>query len=121
MDLEADATHYVFIYVDEAGFNLAKVRRRGRNIIGHRATVTMPGQRGANITICAAISTNGVLCHIPSIGPYNSDRLMTFLNALHDRQDERGLMLMRQDERGLFRANMSRFVTIWDNVAFHHS
>ena len=85
MDLEADATHYVFIYVDEAGFNLAKIRRRGRNIIGHRATVTVPGQRGANITICAAISTNGVLCHIPCIGPYNSDRLMTFLDALHER------------------------------------
>ena len=114
MDLEADATHYVFIYVDEAGFNLAKRRRRGRNIIGHRATVTVPGQRGANITICAAISTNGVLCHIPCIGPYNSDRLMTFLDALHER-------LVLPHERGLFRANMSRFVIIWDNVAFHHS
>ena len=43
-----------FIYVDEAGFNLTRTRRRGRNIIGHRAIVNVPGQRGGNITLCAA-------------------------------------------------------------------
>ncbi len=43
-------------FVDEAGFNLTKTRRRGRNIIGHRAIINVPGQRGGNITMCAAIS-----------------------------------------------------------------
>ncbi|KAK0149246.1 hypothetical protein N1851_000002 [Merluccius polli] len=81
MELEAEGPH-TFIFVDEAGFNLTKVRRRGRNIIGHRATVTVPGQRGANITMCAAISNDGVLCHIPTVGPYNTERLITFLDAL---------------------------------------
>ena len=32
-----------FIYVDEAGFNLTRARRWGRNIIGHRAIVEDPG------------------------------------------------------------------------------
>ncbi len=64
--------HLTFIYVDEAGFNLTKSRRRGRNVIGHRATVDLPGQRGGNISMCAAISENGVLTHIPLIGPYNT-------------------------------------------------
>ncbi len=41
-----------FIYIDEAGFNLSKTRRRGRNIIGQRAFVRIPGQRGGNITMC---------------------------------------------------------------------
>ncbi|XP_039676872.1 uncharacterized protein LOC120571846 [Perca fluviatilis] len=44
MELEAEGTHHKFIFVDEAGFNLCKVRRRGRNIIGQRATDTVPAQ-----------------------------------------------------------------------------
>lgn len=57
MELEADAVHHELIYVDEAGFNLAKKQgTSGRNIIGHRAVITVPGQRGGNITMCAAIS-----------------------------------------------------------------
>ncbi len=43
MELEANQVPHEMIYVDEAGFNLAKRRRRGRNIIGKRATVTVPG------------------------------------------------------------------------------
>ncbi|XP_062322158.1 uncharacterized protein LOC134023813 [Osmerus eperlanus] len=114
MELEAEGAH-VFIYVDEAGFNLCKVRRRGRNLIGHRATIAVPGQRGTNITMCAAISNDGVLCNIPTIGPYNTERLITLLDALHDR-------LIPPEERGLLRPGMPLFVVItWDNVAFHHS
>ncbi|RXN23239.1 hypothetical protein ROHU_023054 [Labeo rohita] len=56
MALEGNETPHILVFVDEAGFNLAKGRRRGRNIIGHRATVDVPGQRGANITMCATIS-----------------------------------------------------------------
>ena len=114
MELEAEGAHHKFIFVDEAGFNLCKVRRRGRNIIGQRATVTVPGQRGANITMCAAISNDGVLCHIPTIGPYNTERLITFLDALKD-------LLIPLEERGLLRPGMTLYVIIWDNVAFHHS
>ncbi|KAJ8345617.1 hypothetical protein SKAU_G00298100 [Synaphobranchus kaupii] len=48
MDLEACAAPCVFVYVDEAGFNLSRVRRHGRNTIGKRATVNVPDQRGGN-------------------------------------------------------------------------
>ncbi|RXN37537.1 hypothetical protein ROHU_001965 [Labeo rohita] len=113
MELEVEEAHHVFIYVDEAGFNLSKVKRHGRNLVGYRATITVPGQRGANITMCAAISNDGVLCHIPAIGPYNTERLITFLNALHER-------LIPPEERGLLRPGMPLFVIIWYNVAFHH-
>ncbi|XP_052395108.1 uncharacterized protein LOC127943019 [Carassius gibelio] len=114
MEFEAEGAHHKFIFVDEAGFNLCKVRRRGRNIIGQRATVTVPGQRAANITMCAAISNDGVLCHIPTIGPYNTERLITFLDALKE-------FLIPPEERGLLRPGMTLYVIIWDNVAFHHS
>ncbi|KAL7867497.1 hypothetical protein SRHO_G00088810 [Serrasalmus rhombeus] len=66
MELESSEQPHRFLYVDEAGFNLTKGRRRGRNITGHRATVDVPGQRGGNITMCAATSELGVLTHIPT-------------------------------------------------------
>lgn len=47
---EAEGAHHILIYVDEV--KLSKVRRHRRNMIGQRATVTVPGQRGVNITMC---------------------------------------------------------------------
>ena len=85
MELESSEPSHNFVYVDEACFNLTKCRRRGRNIIGHRATVDLPGQRGGNITMCAAISEHGVLTHIPLIGPYNTQHLLNFLETLYSR------------------------------------
>ncbi|XP_052349887.1 uncharacterized protein LOC127915112 [Oncorhynchus keta] len=62
LEMDAHAIPHEFIFIDDAGFNLAKTRRRGRNVIGHRAIIDVPGQRGGNITMCAAISnTHGVL------------------------------------------------------------
>ncbi|XP_058637049.1 Fc receptor-like protein 1 [Onychostoma macrolepis] len=46
MELEADVMGHEQFFVDEAGFNLTKTRRCGRNIIGHRAIINVPGQRG---------------------------------------------------------------------------
>ena len=60
MELEADAVHHELIYVDEAGFSLAKTRGCGRNITG------------GNNTMCAAISQNRVLHHHAILGPYNT-------------------------------------------------
>lgn len=114
MELEASEPPHNFIYLDEAGFNLAKGRRRGRNVIGHRATVDVPGQRGGNITMCAAISEHGVLTRIPIIGPYNTQHLLTFLDTLY--RD-----LIPDDERGLIRDDLPKYVVVWDNVSFHRS
>lgn len=82
--LEAEGAHHIFIYVDEAGFNLCKVRRHGKNLTGYRTTFTVSGQRGANITMCVAISNDGVPCYIPTTDPYNAEHLITFLIALHE-------------------------------------
>nr|XP_024654404.1 uncharacterized protein LOC112430389 [Maylandia zebra] len=112
MELEANQAPHEFIYIDEAGFNLAKRRRRGRNVIGKRATVDVPGQRGANITMCAAIANAGLLLHRCQVGPYNTERLLAFLNDLHQR------LVPEQGQEG---ENMRTFVITWDNVAFHHS
>ncbi|XP_025998210.1 uncharacterized protein LOC113030836 [Astatotilapia calliptera] len=114
LELEAREPLHMFVYLDEAGFNLAKGRRRGRNHIGERATIDVPGQRGGNITMCAAISENGVHTHIPRIGAYNSQHLLAFLDALH--RD-----LIPQNGRDDPGDNRTMYVVVWDNVSFHHS
>ncbi|KAL3976810.1 potassium voltage-gated channel Shaker-related subfamily A, beta member 1 [Sarotherodon galilaeus] len=114
MALEGHETPHILVFVDEAGFNLAKGRKRGRNIIGHRATVDVPGQRGGNITMCAAISETGVATHIPSLGPYNTHKLLIFLDRLYTD-------FIPENERGLIGPHLPIYVIVWDNVNFHHS
>ncbi len=84
LELEVAAVEHQFIFIDEAGFNLTKRRKRGRNIIGQRAIVEVPGQRGGNITMCAAITHHGVIHHHATLGPYNTAHLITFLDTLHN-------------------------------------
>ncbi|KAI2652733.1 Insertion element IS630 uncharacterized 39 kDa protein [Labeo rohita] len=86
MELEANQAPHEFIYIDEAGFNLAKRRRPTANA--------------------------GLLLHRCQVGPYNTKRLLAFLNDLHQR------LVPEQDQEG---DNMRTFVITWDNVAFHHS
>ncbi len=109
LELEAREPLHTFIYLDEAGFNLA-----GRNRIGQRATIDVPGQRGGNITMCAAISENGVLTHKPRLGPYNTQHLLTFLDTLY--RD-----IIPENERGLTGDHLNKHVVVCDNVRFHHS
>ena len=81
MELEGHEMAHILVFVDEAGFNLAKGRRRGCNLIGHRNKMGTPGQRVGSTTMCAAISENGVSTHTPHIGPYNTQLLLAFLNT----------------------------------------
>lgn len=118
-DLESLDRPHDFIFVDEAGFNLTKRRRRGRNIIGQRAIVEVPGQRGGNVTICAAISNHGVLHHHVTLGPYNTQHLLMFLANLRDILFE----LQVQDHQGqeLNENPIPTYVIVWDNVSFHRA
>ncbi|KAA0714603.1 hypothetical protein E1301_Tti020301 [Triplophysa tibetana] len=94
--------------MDEAGFNLTKRRRRGPNVIGHRAIVGVPGQHGGNVTLCAAISNHGVVHHHANLGPCNTHQLLIFLNHMRDAQ------LGLQDEHPIY-------VVVWVNVNFHRA
>ena len=80
MELDAEKKRHKFLFLDEAGFHLAKTWSRGRYFIGQRATIQVPGQCGVNITMCAAISEDGVLGHRPRIRSYNAALLVTVLD-----------------------------------------
>ncbi|KAL7839064.1 hypothetical protein SRHO_G00257220 [Serrasalmus rhombeus] len=111
LELDASAVPYEYIFIDEAGFNLHKIRRRGRNIIGNRAIVNVPGHRGGNITMCAAIGPRGVIHHHAQLGPYNTPRLVSFLDEL------KNLLNLPQEEE----PEQPSYVVIWDNVSFHRA
>ncbi|KAI2649093.1 Insertion element IS630 uncharacterized 39 kDa protein [Labeo rohita] len=106
--MDGEEIQHEFIYVDEAGFNLTRTRRRGRNVIGHRAIVNVPGQRGGNITLCAAITQNGVLHRHAHMGPYNTALILTFLDQLHN------ITAANQIDH-------MQYIVVWDNVSFHRS
>ncbi|KAM4595668.1 uncharacterized protein V3H82_003053 isoform 1-T2 [Fundulus diaphanus] len=108
LQMDGEEIQHEFIYVDEAGFNLTRTRRTGRNIIGHRAIVNVPGQRGGNITLCAAITQNGVLHRHAHMGPYNTALILTFLDQLHN------ITAANQIDH-------MQYIVVWDNVSFHRS
>ncbi|KAK0153012.1 hypothetical protein N1851_005311 [Merluccius polli] len=115
LEMDAHAIPHEYIFIDEAGFNLAKTRRRGRNIIGHRAIIDVPGQRGGNITMCAAISNaHGVLHRHANLGPYNTAHMLTFLDRLHN-------ILIPPERIDDADHQRNRYVVVWDNVSFHRA
>ncbi|XP_078025271.1 uncharacterized protein LOC144463742 [Epinephelus lanceolatus] len=108
------ARPHEYIFLDEAGFNLMKRRRRGRNIIGQRAIVEVPGQCGVNITLCAAMSSEGLVHRHAVLGSYNTQRLLTFQAELRD-------ILLDRQQQNPGPAYHPIYVIIWDNVCFHRT
>ncbi len=49
------------IFLDEAGFNLHQEEKERPQHYWSARIVELPGQRGGNMTICAAISSYGVI------------------------------------------------------------
>ncbi len=104
-------TLHEYIFIDEAGFNLTKRRRRGRNIIGRRAIVEVPGQRGGNVTLCAPISH---IMQLPScnLGPLQHTTSLGFPQP----------SLWFHYPAWSKRARTGRAASvIWDNVSFHRA
>jgi hypothetical protein len=67
MEFDASPIPQELIFIDEAGFHLAKTGKKGRNIIVQRAIIEVPGQCGRNVTICTVMSQNGVLHRHPTL------------------------------------------------------
>lgn len=80
MVLDEPVNHHKYIFIDEAGFNLVKTRRHGRNLVGQRTTIQVSGQHGCNISICAAIAEDGMVGRRSLLGSYNTAHLIVFLN-----------------------------------------
>ena len=114
VEMDDHAIQHEFIFIDEAGFNLANTRRRGRNIIGPQSHY-VPGQCDVKIRMCAAISNmHGVLHHHASLGLYNTTHILTFLDRLHN-------ILIPPEHMNDADHQRNRYVVAWDNVRFHRA
>ncbi len=103
----ADPHEYIFI--DEAGFNLTKRCKRGRNILGHRAvTSSWPEGRQHH-----HMHSHQQSWRPPPPCQTGSIQLLQFLNPLHDN------ILQQEGEPG--QPEQVQYVVIWDNVSFHHA
>ncbi|KAF7690711.1 hypothetical protein CDIK_2710 [Cucumispora dikerogammari] len=67
------------VYLDETGFNLHTAQNYGYSPINSKAYVTVPANRGQNISLMAAISINGVIGYELKDGSYNGELFINFI------------------------------------------
>lgn len=90
------------VYLDEMGVHLGMTPARGRAPVGERALCYVPGNRGSNISVIAAVRQGGVLAWYPQDGAIDGERFLAFLR-------ERLVPVLRPAD-----------VVVMDNVRFHH-
>ena len=93
------------IFVDEVGVNVWTKRQYGRSQTGQRCFQVVGRLRGQNITVCTAISTEGLVHYKTKVGGFNRSDYNDFLGELSQ-------LLLSQDKQ---------FSVIMDNVSFHHN
>jgi transposase len=101
----APADQRLIIWTDESGFNLHLRRKFGRARRGALASVTVPNNRGSNISVCAAMSEEGLLHEKLSPRPYTAELFCEYL-------DELFIELRRLGRAACW--------IILDNARFHH-
>lgn len=92
------------IFVDEVGFNVSMRTRKGRSLIGHPAVHVVPGLRMRNISVCAAMSKDGVVKYTTQTEAFKTISFVKFIDDLKMEIESKG-----------FRET----VIIMDNVPFH--
>jgi len=70
------------VFIDESGFNFHSHRTRGRSIAGTTAVQTVQTQKGSNISLLAAMSSEGVLHRRVVKGSVTKDIFECFLHEL---------------------------------------
>ena len=71
-----------------------------------------PGQRGGNVTICAAISNHGVLHHHVTLGPYNTQHLLRCIANLRNILFEQ--QVQEQQGQELNENPIPTYVIVWE-------
>jgi transposase len=93
-----------FVFLDECGFNLHTSRNYGYSPINTKAYINVPGNRGQNISLMAAISITGIVGYEIIDGAYSGDSFMDFITRL--------LVPFFTENPGC--------ILIMDNCRFHH-
>lgn len=64
-----------FVFIDEAGVNLALIRLYARAVKGKRARGTQPQKRAKNVSMIGAVAVKGI---VASVNVYGSSNAITF-------------------------------------------
>ena len=70
------------VFIDETGVNLAMTRHYARAKRGKRAYSNCPYNRGKNITMIGAITTNGFLAPFTFEGWTNQEAFLTYVTQV---------------------------------------
>lgn len=77
------------VYVDETNFNLWTSRSKGRSKRGMQCCRTVGGQRGRNVNIIMAVSSNGgLIMHREHIGGITRETFQSFIDGLSQKLDD---------------------------------
>ena len=89
------------IFLDETGFNLHTCEYFGYAPLNMTPTITVPANKGQNISILCAISVPGLICYKILDGVFNAVKFEDFLQELAE--------------------HLNGKVLIMNNARFHHS
>jgi transposase len=93
-------------FLDEVGFSVSMRSRYGRSTRGRIASMVVPALRTRNFSCCSAMSKDGMLHYRVETRPFNTGRMIAFLEELCQQLESIG---------------KRECVFILDNVAFHRS
>lgn len=99
-----DESHLFF--VDEVGFNVSMRTKRGRSLAGTPAVHVVSGLRTRNISVCCAMTKNGIVKYSSQTSAFKTSTFADFIDSLLDY---------------ITSVNISKAVIIMDNVPFHKS
>ena len=105
-ELQMELYPDTFIFLDEVDFNVSLRVNRSRSKIGTPATQTVASIRSRNISICCAMSRNGILAHSSRNGAFNTEAFLQFLEEIKIKIDEK---------------EIENPIIFMENVAFHKS
>ena len=95
-----------FVFVDEMGINLSLRSRYGRSPIGSRAVHVVASLRSRNISVCAAMTTEGIIHFKWQDRAFKSS---TFIGAMHEICDR----VEQNSQRSI--------VFVLDNASIHNN
>lgn len=92
------------VYLDETGFNLHTAKHYGYSPVGQKAYITVPANRGQNISLMAAISISGIVGYELRDGAFNRESFGVFIS-------EKLITYFRENPGSIL---------VMDNCSFHH-
>jgi hypothetical protein len=91
------------VFVDEAGLNLSMSRIFGRAVDGERAIGNIPGTKGGNVSLIAALNLDGLIAAMTVPGSTNTEVFLTYVTQV----------LVPQLWKGA--------IVVMDNLKVHHA